>query len=159
MMMRRALIGLLIAGAIAFGSSASAQPAETADQTEIRAVIARMEAAWNRGDFRGYMEGFWNPGVVFVSGGAFRTAGKARSITTCATMAARRSGAAICISTSSASRYSRPTRRCLISNYRLERPERPQTGINTRLFRKINGRWVIAMNHVSSYDPSAAAGR
>ena len=28
-----------------------------------------MEEAWNRGDFRGYMEGFANPYVVFVSRG------------------------------------------------------------------------------------------
>src|SRR4051812_50104040 len=31
-----------------------------------------MEAAWNRGDFPGYMAGFQNPGVVFVSGGKFQ---------------------------------------------------------------------------------------
>ncbi len=37
-----------------------------------------------------------------------------------------------------------------IGRYRLEGGERPQDGINTRLFRKVNGRWVIALNHVSS---------
>jgi hypothetical protein len=26
-----------------------------------------MEAAWNRGDFRGYMAGFKNPDVVFTA--------------------------------------------------------------------------------------------
>ena len=43
----------------------------------------------------------------------------------------------------------------LVSHYRLERPQRAQEGINTRLMRKIDGRWVIALNHVSSYDPTA----
>ena len=38
----------------------------------------------------------------------------------------------------------------LISRYRLEGGERPQDGINTRLMRKVDGRWVIALNHVSS---------
>jgi hypothetical protein len=38
----------------------------------------------------------------------------------------------------------------LISRYRLERPENPQDGINTRLMRKRDGQWVIALNHVSS---------
>lgn len=38
-------------------------------QQAIRAVIAEMEAAWNRGDFAGYMEGFENPDVIFVSRG------------------------------------------------------------------------------------------
>jgi hypothetical protein len=38
-------------------------------------------------------------------------------------------------------------------------------GINTRLFRKIDGRWVIALNHVSAYEvtpppvPAAAPGQ
>ena len=31
-----------------------------------------MEDAWNHGDFRGYMAGFKNPDVVFVSGGKFQ---------------------------------------------------------------------------------------
>ena len=42
----------------------------------------------------------------------------------------------------------------LISRYRLEGGERPQDGINTRLFRKVNGRWVIALNHVSAREPA-----
>jgi hypothetical protein len=41
----------------------------------------------------------------------------------------------------------------LISRYRLDRPGAPQDGINTRLMRKVNGRWVIALNHVSSSEP------
>ena len=52
----------------------------------------------------------------------------------------------------------------LISRYRLEGGGRPQDGINTRLMRKVDGRWVIGLNHVSSREmpvspPSAAAGR
>ena len=56
--------GLMLAG------PAVAKPAG-ADQTrrDILAVVEAMQQAWNRGDFPGYMEGFWNPGVVFVSGG------------------------------------------------------------------------------------------
>jgi hypothetical protein len=41
----------------------------------------------------------------------------------------------------------------LISHYRLDRPVDPQDGINTRLMRKVDGRWVIALNHVSSKEP------
>ena len=38
----------------------------------------------------------------------------------------------------------------LISRYQLDRPQNPQDGINTRLMRKRDGKWVIALNHVSS---------
>jgi hypothetical protein len=50
----------------------------------------------------------------------------------------------------------------LVGRYRLEGGSRPQEGINTRLFRKVDGRWVIALNHVSSREqapPSVPAGR
>ncbi len=38
----------------------------------------------------------------------------------------------------------------LIGRYQLVRQQNPQYGINTRLLRKVNGEWVIALNHVSS---------
>ncbi|MBC7986464.1 MAG: nuclear transport factor 2 family protein [Sphingomonadaceae bacterium] len=125
---------------------------------DIRAVIAAMQEAWNRGDFAGYMAGFLNPGVVFVSRGRFQDGWQG-----------------------TLDHYVRdyggdPTRRgrltfsdiqvemlaedaaMLISRYRLERPQSPQYGINTRLMRRVGGRWVISLNHVSSQDaPDTAA--
>src|SRR3569623_2111369 len=53
---------------IALSAAAPARAAEDAP-AQIRQVIAGMEAAWNRGDFKGYMQGFENPGVKFVSKG------------------------------------------------------------------------------------------
>jgi hypothetical protein len=43
----------------------------------------------------------------------------------------------------------------LIGQYRLERGPRISEGVNTRLFRKVHGRWLITMNHVSAYDVTA----
>jgi len=115
----------------------------------ILAVISRMEAAWNRGDFRGYMEGFANPDVIFVSRGQFQkdwqgtldhyvrdygaseaTRGRLRFFDIQIDMLA-------------------PDAAQLISRYQLDRPENPQDGINTRLMRKRGDKWVIALNHVS----------
>ncbi len=71
---RSLLIGLALA--IAPLGAAIAQPVgaeyEATALAEMRALIARMQDAWNRGDFRGYMEGFQNPGVIFVSRGRFQ---------------------------------------------------------------------------------------
>ncbi len=63
---------ILAAAALLAGPVPRASADEAADKEAIRAVIARMEAAWNRGDFRGYMEGFANPDVIFVSRGEFQ---------------------------------------------------------------------------------------
>ena len=38
----------------------------------------------------------------------------------------------------------------LISRFELKRAQHPQYGINTRLMRKVEGQWVIALNHVSA---------
>ncbi len=123
---------------------------EEAEKASIRDVIARMEAAWNRGDFRGYMEGFANPDVIFVSRGQFQkdwqgtldhyvrdygaseeTRGKLHFYDIRIEMLA-------------------PDTAQLISRYTLDRPKNRQDGINTRLMRKRDGKWVIALNHVSS---------
>ena len=145
MISRSAFLGL--AAAFAASPTLADDEAETA---AIRKVIADMEAAWNRGDFRGYMDGFLNPGVVFVSkgrfqdgwqgtldhyvrdyGGAPEKRGRLRFFDIRIEMLA-------------------PDAAQLISRYELARPDQPQDGINTRLMRKVGGRWVIALNHVSS---------
>ena len=143
--------------ATAFPARSSAAGVEE-DKEAILALISRMEAAWNRGDFRGYMEGFANPDVVFVSRGQFQkdwqgtldhyirdygsseeTRGHLRFFDIQIEMLA-------------------PDTAQLISRYQLDRPQNPQDGINTRLMKKRDGQWVIALNHVSSKEvPCEAA--
>ncbi len=56
-----------------------------------------------------------------------------------------------------------PDAAMLVGQYRLERGPRVTEGVNTRLFRKVKGKWFITMNHVSAYDitpiPSAPEAR
>jgi hypothetical protein len=54
------------------GPLAPAHEATETDKKQILDVISRMQEACNRGDFRGYMQGFKNPDVIFVSGGRFQ---------------------------------------------------------------------------------------
>lgn len=151
MLARRMLLGLALAGA-----AAPAAAEMSADDTEIRALIARMEAAWNRGDFEGYMAGFANPGVVFVSGGRIQDGwqGTLDHYVRDYGGAPERRGTLHFYDISI--ELLAPDAAMLVSHYHLQRPEHPQEGVNTRLMRKIDGRWVIALNHVSSYDPTAA---
>lgn len=137
-------------------TQASAQTAAT-DEAAIRAVIADMEAAWNRGDFAGYMAGFKNPGVVFVSGGRIQNGwqGTLDHYVRDYGGAPERRGT-LHFSDIQIEMLA-PDAAMLVSHYRLDRPEHAQEGINTRLMRKIGGHWVIALNHVSSYDPNAPA--
>ena len=129
---------------------APAQEAAEAEKKQILNVISQMQEAWNRGDFRGYMQGFKNPDVIFVSGGRFQDGWQGTldhyirdygtSVETRGTL--RFYDIRIEILSPDAAQ--------LISRFELKRPQHPQYGINTRLMRKVDGRWVIALNHVSA---------
>lgn len=126
---------------------------------EMRALVATMQDAWNRGDFEGYMAGFLNPGVVFVSRGRFQDGWQGtldHYVRDYDGDPARRGTLAfsdieIDLLAEDAA--------MLVSRYHLERAENPQYGINTRLMRKVDGRWVIALNHVSSLETPDPAER
>ena len=58
---------------LAMSAAPAAPPASgEKEKAAILAVIQGMQDAWNRGDFRGYMQGFKNPDVIFVSAGRFQ---------------------------------------------------------------------------------------
>jgi uncharacterized protein (TIGR02246 family) len=150
------LLPLLLATAACCPAPAPAPaPDPEAEKAAIRAVVAGMEAAWNRGDFRGYMAGFKQPDVIFVSkgevqkdwqgtldhyvrdyGGDPKRRGRLHFWDLRIDLLA-------------------PDAAMLTGRYRLDGGGRPQDGINTRLFRKVGGRWVIALNHVSSREPGS----
>jgi ketosteroid isomerase-like protein len=138
-----ALLALIAVPAAASSSS---------DRAEIFATVQKMEDAWNRGDFRGYMAGFKNPDVVFVSGGRFQDGWQStldHYIRDYGGSPERRGKLHF---------YNMkvdllaPDAAMLVGQYRLVRGARVTEGVNTRLFRKVSGKWLITMNHVSAYD-------
>lgn len=141
-----------LAALLILATPAVAAPPAASEEAAIRKVIADMEAAWNRGDFAGYMAGFQNPGVVFVSKGRFQDGWQGtldhyvRDYGGAPDKRGKLRFYDIKIELLS------PDAAQLISRYELVRPEAPQYGINTRLMRKVDGRWVIALNHVSAVE-------
>lgn len=142
---------------MAFLALAAASP--QAEKAAILSVIHRMEDAWNRGDFRGYMAGFKNPDVIFVSGGKFQDGWQGtldHYVRDYGGSPERRGQLHF---------YNMkvdllaPNAAMLIGQYRLIRGTRVTEGVNTRLFKKFHGHWLITMNHVSAYDvtPTATA--
>lgn len=123
-----------------------------ADKAAILAVIQTMEQAWNRGDFQGYMDGFAKPDVVFVSRGAFQKDWQGTLDHYIRDYGANDATRGRLAFTDIRIEMLAPDAAQLISRYRLDRPGNPQTGINTRLMRKRGGKWVIALNHVSSIE-------
>jgi uncharacterized protein (TIGR02246 family) len=119
------------------------------DSDAIRTVIAEMQAAWNRGDFHGYMAGFANPDVVFVSRGRIQKDWQATLDHYIADYGGAPGSQGQLAFSNIRIEMLAPDAAQLISDYRLVRAAGNQTGVNTRLMRKRDNRWVIALNHVS----------
>ena len=119
------------------------------EEEAIREVIARMQAAWNRGDFRGYMEGFANPDVVFVSRGRIQRDWHATLDHYIADYGGAPGSQGELTFSNIRIEMLAPDAAQLISDYNLVRAAGSQVGVNTRLMRKRGSQWVIALNHVS----------
>jgi len=144
------------AGALLF-LAAAVQASPNSDRVAIFKTIHRMEAAWNRGDFPGYMAGFKKPDVVFVSGGKFQSGwqGTLDHYLRDYGGSAERRGTLHFYNTKVD--LLTPDAAMLVGQYRLRRGDRLTEGVNTRLFRKVQGQWLITMNHVSAYDVTASS--
>ena len=142
----------MLAAAGAVAASAVEARSDESEHKAILKVITDMQDAWNRGDFRGYMQGFKNPDVIFVSGGRFQDGwqGTLEHYVRDYGGASERRGTLrfhdIQIELLAADAAQ------LISQFELVRPEHPQYGINTRLLRKLDGRWLITVSHVSAQE-------
>lgn len=127
-----------------------------AERAAILHSVEQMESAWNRGDFRGYMAGFKKPDVIFISGGKFQAGWQGtldhylRDYGGSPEQRGRLHFYNMKVDLLA------PDAAMLIGQYRLVRGERVTEGVNTRLFRKIDGKWLITMNHVSAYDVEAS---
>jgi uncharacterized protein (TIGR02246 family) len=120
------------------------------EKAAILKVITTMQDAWNHGDFRGYMQGFKNPDVIFVSGGKFQDGWQGTLDHYIRDYGASPDTRGTLRFYAIRIEMLGPDAAQLISRYQLVKQQHPQYGINTRLLRKVNGQWVIALNHVSS---------
>jgi ketosteroid isomerase-like protein len=149
--MRRLL--LILSLLLIAATPAAAQPSD--GPAEIKAVISGMQDAWNRGDFRGYMAGFWNPGVRFVSKGRMITGWQQtldHYIRDYDTPAKRGTLKFWDVEVEMLG----PDVAQMTGRYKLDSQGLAQDGVNTRLFRRIGGKWVIVLNHVSSREEAPA---
>jgi uncharacterized protein (TIGR02246 family) len=128
---------------------AVAGPAE--ERAAILGVVARMEQAWNRGDFVGYMAGFEKPDVVFVSGGKFQDGWQGTLDHYVRDYGASADTRGTLHFYDMKVDLLAPDAAMLVGRYHLERPQHAAEGVNTRLFRKVGGHWLITLNHVSAY--------
>ncbi|MBP1845739.1 uncharacterized protein (TIGR02246 family) [Rhizobium petrolearium] len=123
---------------------------DTIEKDAIRNVIAEMQAAWNCGDFHGYMAGFANPDVIFVSRGKIQKDWQATLDHYIEDYGGSPGSQGELAFSNIRIEMLAPDAAQLISDYKLVRAVGNQSGVNTRLMRKRDGKWIIALNHVSN---------
>ncbi|MBZ6377702.1 DUF4440 domain-containing protein [Pacificimonas flava] len=143
------------AGEVNDGDGAAPQAASFDEEAEKAAIIAvsdRMQAAWNVGDYEGYMQGFLNPDIVFVSRGRFQDGWQGTLDHYIRDYGRDPEKRGTLTFYEPEVWMLAPDAAQLITKFHLDRPEHPLWGINTRLMRKVDGDWVIALNHVSAVE-------
>lgn len=147
--MKSILIGLLsILSLSVFSQTKPARPAG-GDETAVRNVLAKQNAAWNRGDVDAFMVGYWeNDSLMFIgkSGvtyGYKNTLANYKKNYPDTTAMGKLTFTLIQVKRLSPEYYH------VTGKYYLTRTIGDASGHFTLVFRKINGKWVVISDHSS----------
>ena len=123
--------------------------AQTADETEIRQLLGKQSAAWNRGDIDNFMEGYWENDSLMFIGKSGVTYGWTNTLNNykkgypdTASMG-QLQFTLLHVKKLSKEFYH------VTGKWFLKRSVGDVGGHFTLLFRKINGKWVIVSDHSS----------
>ena len=122
---------------------------QTKDETEVRNVLAKQNAAWNRGDVDAFMVGYWENDSLMFIGKSGVTYGYKNTLANYkrnypdTTIMGKLTFTLIQVKQLS-SEYFHVT-----GKYYLTRTIGDTSGHFTLMFRKINGNWVIISDHSS----------
>ena len=122
---------------------------QTNDETEVRNLLAKQNAAWNRGDVDAFMVGYWeNDSLMFIgkSGvtyGYKNTLANYKKNYPDTTVMGKLTFTLIQVKQLSAEYFH------VTGKYYLTRTIGDASGHFTLMFRKINGKWVIISDHSS----------
>ena len=131
-----------------FSQTKPARPA-SADETEVRNLLAKQNAAWNRGDVDAFMVGYWESDSLMFIGQSGVTYGYKNTLANYkknypdTTVMGKLTFTLIHLKQLS-SEYFHVT-----GKYYLTRTIGDASGHFTLVFRKINGKWVIISDHSS----------
>jgi ketosteroid isomerase-like protein len=139
--------GLCMALVVLFLSSSML--AQNADEQEILGILGRQTQAWNRGDLRGFMNGYWESDSLMYIGKGGVTYGFARTLQRYeqnygdTARMGKLSFQILHLLRLSDDHY------YVVGKWSLKRSAGDVGGHYTLLWRKIRGQWVIVADHSS----------
>ena len=122
---------------------------QSGDETEVRNVLAKQNAAWNRGDVEAFMVGYWENDSLMFIGKSGVTYGYKNTLANYkrnypdTTVMGKLTFTLIQVKQLSPEYFH------VIGKYYLTRTIGDASGHFTLMFRKINGKWVVISDHSS----------
>jgi ketosteroid isomerase-like protein len=125
------------------------KPDPATEAKAVESVLLRQEAAWNKGDIDAFMSGYWNnPGVRFVSGDKIVYGWAATLARYHARYGTRAQMGQLAFSDLHIDMLA-PDAALVVGRWRLARAGDLPHGVFTLIFRKLDGQWVIVLDHTS----------
>jgi uncharacterized protein (TIGR02246 family) len=140
--MKSVLVTLLIILSISVFS-------QTKDETEVRSVLAKQNAAWNRGDVDAFMVGYWENDSLMFIGKSGVTYGYKNTLANYKRNYPDTTTMGKLTFTLIQVKQLSPEYFHVTGKYYLTRTIGDASGHFTLMFRKINGKWVIISDHSS----------
>lgn len=137
---------ILFITAVCLSFSLSAQ---SKDETEVRNVLAKQSAAWNRGDVDAFMVGYWENDSLMFIGKSGITYGYKNTLANYKKGYPDTTAMGKLTFTLIHVRQLSPEYFHVTGKYYLSRTIGDASGHFTLVFRKINGRWLIISDHSS----------
>ena len=122
---------------------------QTKDETEVRNVLAKQNAAWNRGDVDAFMVGYWENDSLMFIGKSGVTYGYKNTLANYKKNYPDTAAMGKLTFTLIQVKQLSPEYFHVTGKYYLTRTIGDASGHFTLLFRKINGKWLIISDHSS----------
>jgi uncharacterized protein (TIGR02246 family) len=122
---------------------------QTKDETEVRNVLAKQNAAWNRGDVDAFMIGYWENDSLMFIGKSGVTYGYKNTLANYKKNYPDTAAMGKLTFTLIQLKQLSPEFFHVTGKYYLTRTIGDASGHFTLVFRKINGKWVIISDHSS----------
>jgi len=123
--------------------------AQQKDEKEILNLLAAQTSEWNRGSIDGYMKGYWESDSLLFIGSHGPRYGYRQTLEKYKEAYPDADHMGILSSTVTSMKQLSPDYYFVVGSWSLKRKAGDVAGTYTLLFRKINGQWVIVVDHSS----------
>lgn len=129
--------------------------ARRSTKAAIADVLDTQVEAWNRGDLETFMEGYWNsPDLVFTSGGRVQRGWQTTLDRYRAAYGERTETMGRLMFTDLEVHELERESAWVLGRWRLETDAETRGGVFSLVFRRIDGRWLIAHDHTTESTPA-----